>query len=101
MKMAEFTKITEQRVRHISGYEVYSAGRDYIGYKDACSTYKIYYEFGWDKTFEKGIEYIYINSIYDENLNLIILSDKDRQNLIEKVVKALTFMTNFRIVVTS
>ena len=101
MKMAEFTKITEQRVRHISGYEVYSAGRDYIGYKDACSTYKMYYEFGWDIPFEKGIMYIYINLIYDENLNLIILSDKDRQNLIEKFVNDIKFMTYFRIVVTS
>lgn len=95
--MVEFTKITEQRVRHISGYEVYSAGREYIGYKDSHSSYKIFYEFGWDKLLKKGIEYIYSNSIYDENLNPVVLSDKDRESLIAKVVKAETFMTDFRI----
>lgn len=46
--MTDFVYVTKQRVRHIWGYEVYSAGRSYTGYEDADAKYKIYTEFGWD-----------------------------------------------------
>lgn len=95
--MTDFVYVTKQRVRHIWGYEAYSAGRSYTGYKDADAKYKIYTEFGWDILCKEGVIYLYINSIYDEYLNLAILSDKDRDSLISKVINAEKFMAEFRI----
>lgn len=95
--MIEFTKVNAQRVRHISGYEVYPDGKEYIVYKNKDVIYKVSKEYGWDTKLNKGILYIYTSEIYDDNLKKVFLP-KDEQNLIiSRILKAEAFMTNFKI----
>jgi len=95
--MNDFINITAQRVKHKSGYEVYSAGRDFIGYDEDKTTYRIRRELGWGDTCGKGVEIIYTNDIYDKNGTLATLSTLEREVLIDKIVSARKFSGNFEI----
>lgn len=96
-KMNDFKKINVRRVRHSSGYEVYSIGRDFIGYEDATTIYKIRRELGWLDAFNKGAEIIYINDIYDKESNTVSLTTLERNLLMEKIVSARKFIGGFEI----
>jgi len=95
--MGDFIRIDSQEVMHESGYHVFSAGREYIGYKDKNKNYRVLRELGWDPKTKSGYESIYSSDIFDENMKKVILSKMEKDEIISRIVTAEKFMTNFTI----
>lgn len=95
--MDGFIKIDAQEVMHESGYHVFSARREHIGYKDNNKSYSVLIELGWDPKTKSGYESIYSSDIFDENMKKVILSKKEKDEIISRIVIAERFMTNFTI----
>ncbi|OAT57716.1 hypothetical protein [Obesumbacterium proteus] len=95
--MGGFIKIDAQEVMHESGYHVFSAGREHIGYKDDNKSYRVLRELGWDPKTKSGYESIYSSDIFDENMKKVVISKKEKDEIISRIVTAEKFMTKFTI----
>ncbi|WP_127960504.1 hypothetical protein [Serratia microhaemolytica] len=95
--MSDYTKIDAQEVKHKSGYHVFSAGRQYIGYRNGEVFYKIERELGRNPDTNKIHEYIYKLSVFNENMEKVSLPKEELDELIDKIVQAELFLTGFEI----
>lgn len=95
--MHEFIRLTSQYVIHKSGYEVYSSGRDFIGYKNGEVVYKIQRELGRDPATGQFCEIIFTSSIYDINGNVVALDKNLKNEILKQIVKAEIFMDDIKI----
>lgn len=91
--------IHNQRVKHTSGYEVFSAGRFFYGYKDEKNSYKIFTEYGGDPKLNHNYIYLYITDIYNELEQKIDISNSSKRELVNKIVLGIKQMTKLTIVI--
>jgi hypothetical protein len=82
----------------VSGYEVFSAGRFFYGYKDDKNSYKIFTEYGGDPKLNHNYIYIYTSDIYNSSEQKTNISNSDKKELINKIILGVKQMTKFTIV---
>ena len=82
----------------MSGYEVFSAGRFFYGYKDDRNSYKIFTEYGGDPKLNHNYIYIYTADIYNSSEQKTNISNSDKKELINKIILGVKQMTKFTIV---
>lgn len=97
-EMSNFIKINNQRVKHTSGYEIFSAGRLFYGYQYGSDDYRIFTENGWNPKLNENYIYIYISDIYDRFEKKINISNEHKNGIIEKVILGVRQMTTFTII---